>query len=184
MVGCHQGVVEECYFHGEAGFEKLGGYSDERWRPVDILVQCCFFDRAGGSWAEPRRLHGLAVPYFRPSVSDYEATRLLVAGNRFGLGMRVPWLGQPRTTTASSNTVVLPDKWIGRILQETRDPRFKSSHDGTFEKTRGRLRPARRPAGVHQRGPRYGTGDLEVHRQCLVRHGGKPQTQPTRYRNG
>lgn len=32
------------------------------------------------------------------------------------------------------NTIALPEKWIGRILQETRDPRFKPSHDGVFEK--------------------------------------------------
>jgi len=32
------------------------------------------------------------------------------------------------------NTVVLPEKWVGRVLQETRDPQFRPSHNGVFEK--------------------------------------------------
>lgn len=47
----------------------------------DNLVQCCFFDRTGGRGLNLGGSTGL--PYFRPSVGDYEATRLLVAGNRF-----------------------------------------------------------------------------------------------------
>ncbi len=131
MVGCHQGVVEDCYFHGEAGFENSEAIQ-MKGGCADILVQCCFFDRAGGRGLN---LGGSTdLPYFRPSVSDYEATRLLVAGNRFyGCQAPVAW-PTANDNRVVQNTVVLPDKWIGRILQETRDPRFKSSHDGTFEK--------------------------------------------------
>jgi hypothetical protein len=95
-------------------------------------VQCCFFDRAGGRGLNLGGSTGL--PYFRPSVGDYEAAELLVAGNRFfGCEAPIAWPTASRNRVVQ-NTIVLPDKWIGRILQETRDPQFKPSHDGTFEK--------------------------------------------------
>lgn len=131
MVGCHNGVVEDCYFHGEEGFsnseaiQMKGGCADN-------LVQCCFFDRAGGRGLNLGGSTGL--PFFRPSVGDYEATRLLVAGNRFfGCQAPVAWPTASHNHVVK-NTIVLPDKWVGRILQETRDPQFKPSHDGVFEK--------------------------------------------------
>ena len=95
-------------------------------------MQCCFFDRAGGRGLNLGGSTGL--PYFRPSVGDYEATRLLVAGNRFYGGQApVAWPTASHNRVVQ-NTIVLPEKWIGRILQETRDPQFKPSHDGVFEK--------------------------------------------------
>jgi hypothetical protein len=129
MVGCHRGAVEDCYFHGEEGYgnseaiQMKGGSADN-------LVQCCFFDRAGGRGLNLGGSTGL--PYFRPGVGDYEATRLLVAGNRF-LGCEAPvaWPTASHVYVVQ-NTIVLPEKWVGRILQETRDSRFKPSHDGVF----------------------------------------------------
>jgi hypothetical protein len=131
MVGCHRGVVENCYFHGLEGFgnehaiQMKGGCADN-------LVQGCFFDRAGSRGLNLGGSTGLA--YFRPGVGDYEATRLLVAGNRFFGGQApVAWPTSSHCRVVQ-NTIVLPEKWIGRILQETRDPQFKPSHDGVFEK--------------------------------------------------
>jgi len=74
------------------------------------------------------------LAYFRPDVGDYEATRLLVGGNRF-LGSQAP-IAWPTSAynRVIQNTIVLPQKWVARILQETRNPRFRASHDGTFEK--------------------------------------------------
>ncbi len=131
MVGCHQGVVEDCYFHGEEGFDNSEAIQ-MKGGCADNLVQCCFFDRAGGRGLNLGGSTGL--PYFRPSVGDYEATRLLVAGNLFyGCQAPVVWPTASHNRVIQ-NTIVLPDKWIGRILQETRDPQFKPSHDGVFEK--------------------------------------------------
>ncbi len=131
MVGCHKGVVEDCYFHGKEGFDNFEAIQ-MKGGCADNLVQCCFFDRAGDRGLNLGGSTGL--PYFRPSVGDYEATRLLVAGNRFyGCQAPVAWPTASRNRVVQ-NTIVLPDKWIGRILQETRDPRFKPSHDCVFEK--------------------------------------------------
>ncbi len=131
MVGCHQGVVEDCYFHGEEGFDNSEAIQ-MKGGCADILVQCCFFDRAGQRALNLGGSTGLA--FFRPAVGDYEAARLLVGGNRFfGSQTPVAWPTASHNRVVQ-NTIVLPEKWIGRILQETRDPRFKPSHDGVFEK--------------------------------------------------
>jgi hypothetical protein len=131
MVGCHQGVVEDCYFHGADGcdnseaIQMKGGCAKN-------LVQCCFFDRAG---ARGLNLGGsTGLPFFRPVVGDFEASQLWVAGNRFfGGEAPVAWPTASHNRVVQ-NTIVLPDKWIGRILQETSDAQFKPSHDGLFAK--------------------------------------------------
>mgnify|MGYP000886283883 FL=1 len=131
MVGCHHGVVEDCYFHGLEGYDNSESIQ-MKGGCADNLVQGCFFDRAGSRGLNLGGSTGL--PYFRPSVGDYEATRLLVAGNRFfGCQAPVAWPTASQTRVVQ-NTIVLPDKWIGRILQETEDPQFQPSHDGVFEK--------------------------------------------------
>ncbi len=131
MVGCHKGVVEDCYFHGKQGFENSNAIQ-MKGGSTDNLVQGCFFDRAGSRGVNLGGSTGLQ--FFRPGVSDYEATRLLVAGNRFCGGMApVAWPTASHNRVVQ-NTIVLPDKWIGRILQESRGPQFKPSHGGVFEK--------------------------------------------------
>jgi hypothetical protein len=131
MVGCHQGVVEDCYFHGESGFDNTEAIQ-MKGGCADNLVQCCFFDRAGGRALNLGGSTGL--PYFRPEVRDYEAANLLIGGNRFYGGQApIAWPTASHNQVVQ-NTIVLPEKWIGRILQETVDPRFRPSHDGVFEK--------------------------------------------------
>ncbi len=130
MVGCHHGVVEDCTFIGRGGYgqdnavQLKGGTSD-------VLVQCCSFANAGQRAINLGGSTGL--PYFRPSVGDCEARDITIAGNRFtGSLSPVAWV------TADGghvhhNTIVLPDKWVLRILQETQDSRFKPCHGGLFE---------------------------------------------------
>lgn len=131
MVGCHRGVVEDCYFHGKQGFDNSEAIQ-MKGGSADILVQCCFFDRAGQRALNLGGSTGLA--FFRPGVGDFEAARLLVGGNRFFGGQTpVAWPTASHNRVVQ-NTIVLPEKWIGRILQENRDPRFKPSHHGVFEK--------------------------------------------------
>ena len=131
MVGCHQGVVEDCTFRGEEGCSNSSAVQ-MKGGSADVLVQCCFFDGAGERGLNLGGSTGLQ--FFRPRVGDYEATRLLVGGNRFyRFQAPVAWPTSSHVRVVQ-NTIVLPDKWIGRILQETHDPRFKPSHHGVFEK--------------------------------------------------
>lgn len=130
MVGCHRGVVEDCTFVGREGFSQSNAVQ-LKGGSADVLVQCCLFQDAGQRAINLGGSTGLQ--YFRPAVADYEAKNITIAGNRFlGSLSPVAWV------TADGghvhhNTIVLPGKWVLRILQETSDPQFKPCHDGVFE---------------------------------------------------
>lgn len=131
MVGCHHGVVEDCTFVGREGFSQSNGVQ-LKGGTRDVLVHRCLFKDAGQRSINLGGSTGL--PFFRPEVQDYEARDITIAGNRFvGGSAAVAWV------TADGgyvhhNTIVMPEKWVLRILQETNDPRFRSSHGGLFER--------------------------------------------------
>jgi len=130
MVGCHHGVVEDCTFVGREGFSQDNAVQ-LKGGTADVLVQCCLFRNAGQRAINLGGSTGLQ--FFRPSVQGYEAKDITIAGNRFeGSLAPVAWV------TADGghvhhNTILLPEKWVLRILQETTDPQFLPSHGGVFE---------------------------------------------------
>jgi hypothetical protein len=130
MVGCHHGVVEDCTFVGRPGFAQANGVQ-LKGGTEDVLVQCCLFNSAGHRSINLGGSTGLR--FFRPQVRDYEAKDITIAGNRFvGSFAPVAWV------TADGghvhhNTILLPEKWVLRILQETLEPQFKACHGGAFE---------------------------------------------------
>ena len=130
MVGCHDGVVEDCTFVGRDGFSQSNGVQ-LKGGTADVLVHRCRFQNAGHRSINLGGSTGLQ--FFRPGVGDYEATRITVAGNWFtDSAAAVAWV------TADGghvhhNTIVRPDKWVLRILQETEDGQFQPSHGGVFE---------------------------------------------------
>jgi len=130
MVGCHNGIVEDCTFIGREGFSQSNGVQ-LKGGTKDVLVQCCFFNNAGQRSINLGGSTGLR--FFRPNVQDYEAKKITVAGNRFvGSVAPVAWVTSDGGYM-HHNTIVLPAKWVLRILQESRDARFKPCHDGVFE---------------------------------------------------
>jgi hypothetical protein len=130
MVGCHHGVVEDCTFTGRAGFSQDNAVQ-LKGGTQDVLVQCCLFTNAGQRCINLGGSTGLQ--FFRPGVGDYEAKNITVAGNRFmGSMAPVAWV-TAKGGHVHHNTIVLPDKWVLRILQETTDPQFKPCHSGLFE---------------------------------------------------
>lgn len=130
MVGCHHGLVEDCTFIGREGFSQDNAVQ-LKGGTADVLVQCCLFRNAGQRAINLGGSTGLQ--FFRPGVQGYEAKDITIAGNRFeGSLSPVAWV------TADGghvhhNTIVLPEKWVLRILQETEDPQFASCHGGIFE---------------------------------------------------
>ncbi|MBN2128289.1 MAG: right-handed parallel beta-helix repeat-containing protein [Sedimentisphaerales bacterium] len=130
MVGCHDGVVEDCTFVGREGYSQSNGVQ-LKGGTANVLVHRCRFQDAGHRSINLGGSTGLQ--FFRPGVGDYEAKGITIAGNRFtGSSAAVAWV------TADGghvhhNTMVLPEKWILRILQETEDPQFRPSHGGVFE---------------------------------------------------
>ncbi len=130
MVGCHHGVVEDCTFVGREGFSQDNAVQ-LKGGTAGVLVQCCLFKNAGQRCINLGGSTGLQ--FFRPGVQGYEARDITIAGNRFeGSLSPVAWV------TADGghvhhNTIVLPEKWVLRILQETEDPQFAACHGGVFE---------------------------------------------------
>ncbi|MHC4742181.1 MAG: right-handed parallel beta-helix repeat-containing protein [Planctomycetota bacterium] len=130
MVGCHHGVVEDCTFVGREGFSQSNAVQ-LKGGTRHILVQTSLFKNAGQRAINLGGSTGLQ--FFRPKVDNYEAKDITIAGNRFIGGITpLAWV------TADGghvhhNTIIRPEKWILRILQETKDPKFKPCRDGIFE---------------------------------------------------
>ncbi len=129
IVGCHDGVVADCQFEGKAGFAQANGVQ-MKGGSARIVVRGNFFRDAGQRVLNIGGSTGLA--YFRPEVGDFEAEDIEVVGNRMVGGMAaVAWINS-RDGHVHHNTIYLPEKWVGRILQENVDPRFQPSQSGVF----------------------------------------------------
>ncbi len=130
MVGCHRGVVEDCTFVGRAGFSGHSGIQ-LKGGTEHVLVQTSAFRDAGQRAINLGGSTGL--DYFRPKVGDFEARDITVAGNRF-FGSEAPIAFVTAVGGhVHHNTFVDPGKWLLRILQESRDARFRPCREGVFE---------------------------------------------------
>ena len=130
MVGCHHGIVEDCTFTGRTGFSQSNGVQ-LKGGTEDVLVQCCRFKNAGHRSINLGGSTGL--PYFRPEVLDYEAKNITIAGNQFvGSMAPVAWVTS-HGGHVHHNTMIMPENWVLRILQESPDARFTPYHHGVFE---------------------------------------------------
>ncbi len=130
MVGCHHGTVEDCTFIGLTGFSQSNAIQ-LKGGTRDVRVQTCLFQDAGQRAINLGGSTGLA--YFRPRVDSFEAKQIEIAGNRFVGGVApVAWVTADGGRVYR-NTIILPDKWVLRILQETQDPRFTPCRGGVFE---------------------------------------------------
>ena len=128
MVGCHEGLIEECTFrHGDraggSGVQAKGGSRG-------VVVRRCRFEHSGHRAVNVGGSTGLQ--YFRPNVLGYEAKDITVEGCTF-VGSQAPiaFVGVDGATVCF-NTIYRPAAWVFRILQETRAEGFVPSRDGVF----------------------------------------------------
>jgi hypothetical protein len=130
MVGCHSGKITGCTFAGKKGYSQSNGIQ-LKGGTSNVVVETCLFRNAGYRSINLGGSTGLQ--FFRPRVDDYEATDITIAGNRFiGSISPIAWV-TARGGHVHHNTIILPENWILRILQETKDTRFKPCHSGIFE---------------------------------------------------
>ena len=130
LVGCHSGKITNCTFVGKEGYSQSNGIQ-LKGGTSNIIVEKCLFRNAGHRSINLGGSTGLR--FFRPKVDDYEATDITVAGNKFiGSMSPIAWV-TARGGHVHHNTIIFPEKWILRILQETKDTKFKPCHDGIFE---------------------------------------------------
>jgi hypothetical protein len=131
MVGCREGIVERCRFLGKPEFSQSNAVQ-MKGGTRDVRVHLSFFKDCGHRAINGGGSTGLA--YFRPAVGDFEAKGITVAGNRFsGSVAPVAWV-TAIGGHVHHNTIYLPEKWVARILQETKDSRFKACQGGVFER--------------------------------------------------
>ncbi|MFA5700332.1 MAG: right-handed parallel beta-helix repeat-containing protein, partial [Desulfuromonas sp.] len=131
LVGCRNGIIEDCTISGKEGFRSGNGIQIKGGSHA-ILVQNNLFRNAGARTVQIGGLTG--KQYFRPAVGDYEAKNITIAGNTFiGSEAQIAWV-TAQDSHVHNNLFFLPEKWLGRILQETQDSQFKPSQRGLFER--------------------------------------------------
>jgi len=132
MVGCHRGLIEGC------SFEKGDGLGVQaKGASSDVTIQRCSFIDYGGRGVNIGGSTG--IPFFRPpldaipAASRYEAKNIVVEGCTFLRGVAPVAFAGADGATVRFNTIVDPEHWALRILQETATPDFVPSRNGVFE---------------------------------------------------
>ncbi len=129
MVGCHDSVIRHCEFVGKPGFTASAGVQT-KGGSSDIRIEGCQFNNAG---ERPLNLGGSTdLNLFRPSGAMYEAKRITTTNNRIeGSLCAVAFVGI-EGAEFNSNTILYPEKWVFRILQETRAEGFAACSNVTI----------------------------------------------------
>lgn len=126
MVGCHEGIISQCEFSnmGSNAIQAKGG-------SAFIFITRNKFNNAG---ARAMNIGGsTGLEFFRPQDATSEAHDITVIANLIiGSEAAVAFVGC-RNVKVSNNTLINPDKWVLRILQETVDPlRFLPCGENQF----------------------------------------------------
>jgi hypothetical protein len=126
MVGCHWGHIYNCNFQnmGSNCIQAKGGCQYVR-------IENNWFENGGQRTLNLGGSTGLA--FFRPQDAPFEAADLQVYGNIFiGSWAPIAFVGCVRVDV-SNNTIIHPQNWIIRILQESVDTsRFLPCSDNIF----------------------------------------------------
>lgn len=121
FVGCHRAQIRRCHLQGKAGFSASAGIQ-LKGGSADVVVESCSFQNAS---ARPLNIGGsTGMEFFRPPEAKAEASRITVKNNRIeGSECAAAFVGVDGCDF-SHNRIIQPQKWIFRILQETRAPGF------------------------------------------------------------
>lgn len=130
MVGCHDGFIARNRFHdtvGSGGVQAKGG-------SARVTIHGNVFENVNGRSINAGGSTGLE--FFRPIDAPYEAAQLRVTSNVFirpgaNSGAAIAYVGCDACVFAN-NTVIEPQTWVARILQETTGARFVPSRNGLF----------------------------------------------------
>jgi len=121
FVGCHKSLITGCSFVGKAGFSASAGIQ-LKGGTSGITVEKCHFEQGG---ERPLNIGGsTGLAYFRPQGALHEAQNIIVRDNVIeGSPCAAAFVGVDGAEF-SGNTILFPEKWIFRILQETTEPGF------------------------------------------------------------
>jgi polygalacturonase len=121
LVGCRKVLITGCRITGKPGFSQHTG-PQFKGGCEDIVIENCRFKDAGQRPVQAGGSTGMA--YFRPPGAKYEARRIIIRNNVIEGGMCAAAFTGVDGAEFTGNTVRNPDKWIFRILQETREEGF------------------------------------------------------------
>jgi hypothetical protein len=129
MVGCQRGRVERCTFRDRSDDPAANGVQ-MKGGTREVTVRGCRFEHAGQRAVQLGGSTGRA--WFRPAPEGFEAKDVVVEGCTFvGSMAPVAFVGCDGATFRF-NTIHLPERWVLRILQETRDADFVPCRGGAF----------------------------------------------------
>jgi hypothetical protein len=163
FVGVHHAEIAHCLIAGKPGFSQHTG-PQFKGGSADVHIHHCRFEHAG---MRPIQAGGsTGLEFFRPPDAPHEAARIRITDNVIiGGDCAVAFTGA-RDCVFSNNTVAMPEKWILRILQESRAPRFAacggvefSNNTIVFERAKVRsvanIGPGTEPASFRFAGNRW-----------------------------
>ncbi len=126
MVGCFNGTINNNTFRSQ-GSNAIQAKGATRY----ILIHANMFIDAGQRAVNLGGSTGLQ--FFRPMDATFEAADLQVYSNVFIRSVApIAYVGCVRVDVAN-NTIINPERWVFRVLQETVDPtRFEPCGDNSF----------------------------------------------------
>lgn len=121
LVGCHNITIRECHLKGKEGFSASAGIQ-VKGGSEKVLIELCHFENAG---MRPLNLGGsTGLAYFRPAGTKYEAKDLTARNNLIEGGDCAASFVGLDGGVFENNQVWFPQRWIFRILQETKEEGF------------------------------------------------------------
>ncbi len=122
FVGCHHSLITGCRFIGKEGFTASAGIQ-LKGGSGDVMVEKCHFTNAG---ERPINVGGSTdLAFFRPQGAMQEASSIVVTNNLIEGGLCAAAFVGVEGAEFTNNTVLFPEKWIFRILQETKGTGFR-----------------------------------------------------------
>lgn len=133
MVGCHRSLITGCRFVGKPGFTASAGVQT-KGGSSEVTIENCHF-RNGGE--RPLNVGGsTGLTLFRPPGAKYEARGIVVRNNVIeGSSCAAAFVGVDGAEFVG-NTILYPEKWIFRILQETTAPGFAPTRNVVIKENR------------------------------------------------
>ncbi|WAC18398.1 right-handed parallel beta-helix repeat-containing protein [Luteolibacter sp. SL250] len=133
MVGCHSSLIMDCRIIGKEGWSQATGIQT-KGGSSGITIEKCRFIHAG-----PRPLNiggSTGMAYFRPPGAKYEAKDITVRDCVIEGGSCAASFVGVDGATFTGNTILFPEKWIFRILQETKADGFAPCRNVTISGNR------------------------------------------------
>ncbi|MCW1917019.1 right-handed parallel beta-helix repeat-containing protein [Luteolibacter sp. GHJ8] len=121
LVGCSESVIEGCTITGKEGYSQHTG-PQFKGGCRDITIRNCVLKNAGERPIQAGGSTGL--DYFRPPGVKYEAKDIIIRDNTIEGGMCATAFTGVDGAEFTGNKIVNPEKWVFRVLQETKEEGF------------------------------------------------------------